>query len=551
MRARPPGARRRRLRAPPADAPAGPAGARRSTSRFLGLDDGEPRSVLRASSAPRRPVRPASCAARPRSRCCSRGLPGCVRGCRPDSSTRISSTPTSTGARAAAGAGRSLVSTKHNDDPVPAPGRSGTSSASSRAAPRRVICITDGARALQRRRRSACRGEARGRPLRAGRAPRPPGGRRRAAAPDGRPRAARASHGSSAQKGLDVAIEALAELRRGRARRPRSSCSAREPRARSARGSCPRACGVGEAVHFAGPVGDVAAWLRRAELSSSIRRGGRASGSCCSRRCCAELPIVATRRELDPGDRRRRRDGTLVPPDDAGRARGGPRRAPRRSGAVRAAYGRGGPRAGAQRVLRRADGRPDDRGLRGTALGWLPGRRAGRTASRPTSPSDVERSRRARAGSRRARPAWRVELARAPRSRPRAASASSVGKRSGGSRSSTSASKRRVRDEHRAGTTAHASKTTLSGAPERMLLTSASAAGEDAPGHRCAGSGHRGRRRPRGRARRRGARAPRGLRSSRGRRSTCPWQPEPHVEPRQPGEADSAHDRRRAPSQPE
>ncbi len=118
------------------------------------------------------------------------------------------------------------------------------------------------------------------------------------------------------QKGLDVAIEALARVRE---RHPDAvlvvlGLGSQEASLRALAVSR----GVSEAVHLAGSVGDVAGWLRRAELFVHPARW-EGFGLALLEAMIAGLPIVASSVSSIPEIVNDGSTGLLVPPDDPAR----------------------------------------------------------------------------------------------------------------------------------------------------------------------------------------------------------------------------------------
>ena len=262
-------------------------------------------------------------------------LRGALRGA--TSSTRTSSTPTST-ARSPRG-DRALVSTKHNDDPF----RVGVVPLRrARAHPPRGARDRDhrGPEALQRRARRAARGEDRGRPLRPRRAARRLGPRTPALDLPDDARVLLAISRLVPQKGLDIAVRALARVREEEPRAVLVVLGEGPERERLA----------GDGVYLPGRVGDVSAWLARAELLVHPARW-EGFGLALLEAMLAGKPVVATRVSSIP---------EIVVDGETGRARASRRpRGPRRRDPARAARPgaprRDGPGPRAQRVLGRAD----------------------------------------------------------------------------------------------------------------------------------------------------------------------------------------------------
>ena len=244
-------------------------------------------------------------------RCCSCGSRG---RCAPTSCTRISCTPTSTAALAARLRGTRLVSTKHNDDPF----RVGPFRYVERGlvAPRRPR-RHDHRRAAPLHGRAGRRAGRQGRddPLRPRRPARTPGASTR---PTTFPTGARvllAVARLTQQKGIDVAIRALAAAsRRHGARRAR-----RRARARRA-----RAAGAGARRRGARLPARTRARRRRVARSRDRARAPGALGGLRPRRARGDArgpPRRRDERQLAPRARRRRRDRRAR----AARRRGGAR----------------------------------------------------------------------------------------------------------------------------------------------------------------------------------------------------------------------------------
>ena len=118
------------------------------------------------------------------------------------------------------------------------------------------------------------------------------------------------------QKGLDVAIEALAGVRE---RHPDAvlvnlGTGSQE----TALNDLAAACGVADAVYLAGRVGDVADWLRRSEILVHPARW-EGFGLALLEAMLAHLPIVASAVSAIPEIVVDGTTGLLVPPDDVGR----------------------------------------------------------------------------------------------------------------------------------------------------------------------------------------------------------------------------------------
>jgi glycosyltransferase involved in cell wall biosynthesis len=216
------------------------------------------------------------------------------------------------GGLAAALARDTLVSTKHNDDPF----RTGPFRFAERALARkaaRIVCITDAlARfhaeqvGLPRAKLEVVHYGLDDLPAAWG----PPGG---PTLPDWA-RVVLAVSRLEQQKGLDVAIEALARIRPAfpEAVLVVLGAGTRQPELET----LARARGVGDAVHLGHRVGDVAAWLRRAELLVHPARW-EGFGLALLEAMLARLPVLASRVSSIPEIVVDGETGLLVPPDDA------------------------------------------------------------------------------------------------------------------------------------------------------------------------------------------------------------------------------------------
>lgn len=215
------------------------------------------------------------------------------------------------GAAAALASGAALVSTKHNDDPF----RSGAARHLERLLTRRaslVVCITD---ALARFNRDVV-----GLPadrlrvvhygLDAPPAPwGPPGG---PDVPADVPVLLAVTR-LAEQKGVDVAIEALARVRE---RYPEARLVVLgEGPLRAELAALAARLGVAEAVDFPGRVGDVAWWLRRAALLVHPARWEGFGLALLEAMLCAR-PVVASAVSSIPEIVVQDETGLLVPPDD-------------------------------------------------------------------------------------------------------------------------------------------------------------------------------------------------------------------------------------------
>ena len=112
-----------------------------------------------------------------------------------------------------------------------------------------------------------------------------------------------------------------------------------------------------DAVHLGWRVGDVAALAPRADVFVHPARW-EGFGLALLEAMLARVARRRERRQLDPRDRRRRRDGDLVPADDPS-ALAAALDALLADPALRAAYGGAGLERAAPRLLRRAHGRAD------------------------------------------------------------------------------------------------------------------------------------------------------------------------------------------------
>ena len=240
------------------------------------------------------------------------------------------------GAAAAAACGAGLVSTKHNDDPF----RTGPFRHVERLVTRRaakVICITSSLARFNVEQVGLPASKVTVIHYGLDRLPDPwgpPGG------PElpGDARVLLAVSRLERQKGLDVAIEALARIR---PRHPhvvllvlgQGSLEA-DLREQA------RALGVEAAVHLGWRVGDVAAWLRRSELLVHPARW-EGFGLALLEAMLAGLPVVASDVSSVPEIVVDGETGTLVPPDDPA-ALATALDALLSDGALRTAYGRAG-----------------------------------------------------------------------------------------------------------------------------------------------------------------------------------------------------------------
>jgi glycosyltransferase involved in cell wall biosynthesis len=215
------------------------------------------------------------------------------------------------GAAAAAACGAGLVSTKHNDDPF----RTGPFRHAERLVTRRaakVICITSSLARFNVEQVGLPASKVTVIHYGLDRLPDPWG------PPDGPElrddaRVLLAVSRLERQKGIDVAIAALARIR---PRHPQAVLlvlgqGSLEPELRGQAG----ALGVDDAVHVGWRVGDVAAWLRRAELLVHPARW-EGFGLALLEAMLAELPVVASDVSSIPEIVVDGETGTLVPSDD-------------------------------------------------------------------------------------------------------------------------------------------------------------------------------------------------------------------------------------------
>ena len=265
-------ARRRRLRAPPADPAAGAPRTRRRRA-FLGLDDGDPDPFY--AQLDKLGVPYARLASATRHRPCARSSAARVHA---DASRHRAHPSRPRGClRRRHGVARApIVSTKHNDDPSGS-ARSATSSgcraadgADHRITVRSPTSTSSG---------SACRPERSVCPLRARRAA---GGLGAPGVPSCPPTSGSCSRfaprAPERARRRDRGARTIRTPPPGGAPRARG----RQPRAGAARSR--RRRGVADAVYLPGRVGDVRRLAPRGELSST-RRAGRVSAWRCSRRC--------------------------------------------------------------------------------------------------------------------------------------------------------------------------------------------------------------------------------------------------------------------------
>lgn len=215
----------------------------------------------------------------------------------------------------AVAAGRAaVVSTKHNDDPFRlGPFRHVERLVTRRA--RRIICITDALACFTSERVGLPAAKLAVVPYGLDELPAawgPPAG---PALPQ-QARVLLAVSRLEQQKGLDVAVEALARVR---GRHPDAvlvvlGLGSQEARLNALAGEL----GLAGAVHLAGSVGDVAGWLRRAELLVHPARW-EGFGLALLEAMLAGLPVVASSVSSIPEIVADGTTGLLVPPDDAAR----------------------------------------------------------------------------------------------------------------------------------------------------------------------------------------------------------------------------------------
>ncbi len=216
------------------------------------------------------------------------------------------------GAVAARRAGAVLVSTKHNDDPFRTGPYRFVERATTRAASR-VICITAALLRFNAVRVGIPAPKLRVVHYGLDAPPEPWGDAAGPKLPDAA-RVLLAVSRLERQKGLDVAVRALAELRSERddvhlvvlgegSRRGELEALARE-------------LDVGDAVHLPGRVGDVGAWLERAELLVHPARWEGFGLALLEAMLCAR-PVVGTRVSSIPEIVIDGETGLLVEPDDA------------------------------------------------------------------------------------------------------------------------------------------------------------------------------------------------------------------------------------------
>ena len=288
--------------------------ARGVEARFLGLDDGEPRPFyeqLDALEVPYERLR----APRDLDPLLLTRIARVVRRQRPDIVHTHLVHADVYGAIASLAPRTALVSTKHNDDPFRHGSFRHVERLFARRA-RRIICITE---ALARfNAREVGLPEAKlvvvhygldGLPTAWG----PPGG---PDLPEGVPLLLAVSR-LERQKGLDVAIEALARVR-GAGDSAAALLILGAGSLGRELGDLAAARGVGAAVFFAGQSGDVAHWLERADVFVHPARW-EGFGLVLLEAMLAELPIVATTVSSIPEIVVDGETGLLVPPDDAER----------------------------------------------------------------------------------------------------------------------------------------------------------------------------------------------------------------------------------------
>ena len=441
--------------------------ARGVDARFLGLDDGDPRPVLRAARRARSALRPSPRPARPRSAC------SLVRhGPRPAAAAaghRAHAPRPCRRLRRARLDRRASDARQHEAQRRPLPARLVPARRAALRASRGPDHLHHRrARPLQRPARSACP-QAKLVVVHYGLDELPA-----AWGPPGRGRPGRTRRCCSRSRGSSSRRGSTSRSRRWRrsgppARRRRLVDSRRrQPRGASSKALAERARRR-RGDRLRGPHRRRRPLARAGRRASSTRPAGRDSASSCSRRCSRGCRSSRAR-----SARSRRSSST------ARRASSSPRTTPRGSPTAiatlladrRAAHGvrRGGPRAGALTVLGRADGRRER--WRSTRRRSPADRARGARSRRPRSrssalPAPVPgglvpiATRAAGVGA----SELDERLTRAARRRRSRRTASARGPR----RAAEAAGSRRSTGRQEA----HASKTTLSGAPERVLLTSA------------------------------------------------------------------------------
>lgn len=216
------------------------------------------------------------------------------------------------GAVGAVAAGAALVSTKHNDDPFRARGFRHAERALARRSAR-IVCITAAlARFCEER---VGLPPSKLRVIHYG-LDQPPAAWGAPGGPELPPdeRVVLAVCRLDAQKGLDVAVRALAAVRETE---PRVTLVVLgEGPLRQRLEQLAAELGVAEAVHLPGRVGDVAAWLRRAELLVHPARWEGFGLALLEAMLCG-TPVVASAVSSIPEIVLDRETGLLVPPDDA------------------------------------------------------------------------------------------------------------------------------------------------------------------------------------------------------------------------------------------
>ena len=405
-RPRPPDARRRRLRAAPADAAAGAARARRRRA-FIGLDDERPGTVLRAA---RQAAASRTRGSRRRATSTRRSPSGCGAALareRPDD--RAHAPRPCRRLRRRRGAARRdarLDQAQRRSLPARAvpPRRAAVRAGARRgssASPTRSRASTSSASACRPAKVSVVHYGLDDLPAAWG----PPGG---PTLPPDAPRAARASRGSSEQKGLDVAIKALAGVRE---RHPDAVLVVLgDGPQRAALKALAAELGVADAVYLAGSVGDVGGL---APARGDARPPG-ALGGLRPRAARGDARRPADRRERASARSRRSSStattGLLVPAGRRSRASATRSAASSTIRRWRRATATRGLERGADVVLGRDDGRADDRRLpRGASSSRVESRT---TASAQESTSDARAH--ARVASPRSPPSPRDRATRLP-----------------------------------------------------------------------------------------------------------------------------------------
>jgi glycosyltransferase involved in cell wall biosynthesis len=215
------------------------------------------------------------------------------------------------GAVGAVAARAALVSTKHNDDPFRARGFRYAERALARRSAR-IICITAALARFCEERVGLPRSKLR--VIHYG-LDQPPAAWGAQGGPALEPdeRLVLAVCRLDTQKGLDVAVRALAVVRQAE---PRATLVVLgEGPLRGRLESLATELGVQDAVHLPGRVGDVAAWLRRAELLVHPARWEGFGLALLEAMLCG-TPVVASAVSSIPEIVLDRETGLLVPPDD-------------------------------------------------------------------------------------------------------------------------------------------------------------------------------------------------------------------------------------------